>query len=428
MKKFILACFLLLISFFVVNEAYAIVSVKGYYRSNGTYVAPHYRSDPDGIKSNNFSYPGNYNPNTGNITGGTPSYSSPSYSPPSYNYPSYSVPTTPSCPPLSSYDSLSGSCQCWPGYVVGADYLGKQACVSGDSKCTTDYGYGAKYNSSSKKCECGYGYVMSASKCVSEFSYCSDTIGMGLMSRYDSLSGKCECMSGYEYNGSRCTIKSTSYYGVNNGASSGSCPSNSHESLSDSTKCTCDTGYGPNSSKDGCIFISCQENATLSGGKCTCLDGYIMQDAQCITHTDNCKISFGNNVYGTKNVNGDINNSSCYCNTGFEWNIEKTSCMQKEATCPEKANKLNGICYCNAGYYFNSDKTACLKETLKVSYATTPKMINLREKASISSRIIGTTKKDAKYEIVDQTNKDWIKIKLGNKTGWVSKNLIKITN
>jgi hypothetical protein len=30
------------------------VSVRGYYRSNGTYVAPHVRSAPDGIRSNNF--------------------------------------------------------------------------------------------------------------------------------------------------------------------------------------------------------------------------------------------------------------------------------------------------------------------------------------------------------------------------------------
>ena len=30
------------------------VHVKGYYRSDGTYVRPHIRSSPDGIKSNNY--------------------------------------------------------------------------------------------------------------------------------------------------------------------------------------------------------------------------------------------------------------------------------------------------------------------------------------------------------------------------------------
>jgi len=43
------------------------VSVKGYYRKNGTYVSPHHRSSPDGIKSNNWSSEGNVNPYTGTI-------------------------------------------------------------------------------------------------------------------------------------------------------------------------------------------------------------------------------------------------------------------------------------------------------------------------------------------------------------------------
>lgn len=39
--------------------------VKGYTRSDGTYVAPHYRSSPDSSKLNNWSSQGNYNPHTG---------------------------------------------------------------------------------------------------------------------------------------------------------------------------------------------------------------------------------------------------------------------------------------------------------------------------------------------------------------------------
>jgi hypothetical protein len=41
------------------------VSVNGYFRSNGTYVAPHMRSAPDGNFSNNWSAVGNINPYTG---------------------------------------------------------------------------------------------------------------------------------------------------------------------------------------------------------------------------------------------------------------------------------------------------------------------------------------------------------------------------
>lgn len=47
------------------NLASAAVHVRGYYKSNGTYVAPHYRSDPDGSAWNNWSTSGNINPYTG---------------------------------------------------------------------------------------------------------------------------------------------------------------------------------------------------------------------------------------------------------------------------------------------------------------------------------------------------------------------------
>ena len=37
------------------NTASAYVSVNGDFKSNGTYVAPHIRTSPDGYKWNNFS-------------------------------------------------------------------------------------------------------------------------------------------------------------------------------------------------------------------------------------------------------------------------------------------------------------------------------------------------------------------------------------
>jgi hypothetical protein len=66
----------------------AAVRVRGYYRSNGTYVQPHYRSNPDGNFWNNWSTYPNINPYTGAIgTRRTPSYSgSYSWSSPSYNW------------------------------------------------------------------------------------------------------------------------------------------------------------------------------------------------------------------------------------------------------------------------------------------------------------------------------------------------------
>ena len=56
--------------------ARAAVGIRGYYRSNGTYVQPHYRSNPDGNFWNNWSTYPNVNPYTGTTgTRRTPSYS-----------------------------------------------------------------------------------------------------------------------------------------------------------------------------------------------------------------------------------------------------------------------------------------------------------------------------------------------------------------
>lgn len=60
MKKLL---FILLIC--LSSLAIADVHVKGYYRSNGTYVQPHYRSSPNGTVLDNYSTKGNINPYTG---------------------------------------------------------------------------------------------------------------------------------------------------------------------------------------------------------------------------------------------------------------------------------------------------------------------------------------------------------------------------
>jgi hypothetical protein len=45
--------------------AFAQTHVKGYYRANGTYVQPHYRSAPNNTTLDNYSTRGNVNPYTG---------------------------------------------------------------------------------------------------------------------------------------------------------------------------------------------------------------------------------------------------------------------------------------------------------------------------------------------------------------------------
>ncbi|EAI5466740.1 hypothetical protein [Campylobacter sp. RKI_CA19_01116] len=55
----------LLFMSFIGSGLMADVYVNGYYKKDGTYVAPHYRSNPNGYKHDNWSTKGNRNPYTG---------------------------------------------------------------------------------------------------------------------------------------------------------------------------------------------------------------------------------------------------------------------------------------------------------------------------------------------------------------------------
>jgi len=65
MKKLITILIVLASLFTLVGISFADVYVRGYVRRDGTYVQPHWRSDPDTLPYNNWSYPGNVNPYTG---------------------------------------------------------------------------------------------------------------------------------------------------------------------------------------------------------------------------------------------------------------------------------------------------------------------------------------------------------------------------
>ena len=65
MKK-IVVMFIVAVSLLtLIGTAFADVYVRGYSRRDGTYVQPHYRSNPDGNVFNNWSTRGNINPYTG---------------------------------------------------------------------------------------------------------------------------------------------------------------------------------------------------------------------------------------------------------------------------------------------------------------------------------------------------------------------------
>jgi hypothetical protein len=52
---------------FATSKSSTDVHVNGYYRKDGTYVKPYYRTAPDATKLNNFSHCGNTNPYTGKV-------------------------------------------------------------------------------------------------------------------------------------------------------------------------------------------------------------------------------------------------------------------------------------------------------------------------------------------------------------------------
>ncbi|MDL0088780.1 hypothetical protein [Campylobacter gastrosuis] len=56
---------LTLVALFGLNCAFADTYVNGYFKKDGTYVQPHYKSSRDSTTINNYSTKGNYNPYTG---------------------------------------------------------------------------------------------------------------------------------------------------------------------------------------------------------------------------------------------------------------------------------------------------------------------------------------------------------------------------
>ena len=85
MKRLFLTLFLLVVLAVQVQDLSAAVRVRGYSRKDGTYVQPHWRSNPDGNFYNNWSTYPNINPYTG--TTGTKRF--PSY----YHRYSWSLPS-----------------------------------------------------------------------------------------------------------------------------------------------------------------------------------------------------------------------------------------------------------------------------------------------------------------------------------------------
>jgi hypothetical protein len=129
--------------------------------------------------------------------------------------------------------------------------------------------------------------------------------------------GQCFCNEGYVASGNACityTQNCQNKYGVN--------------SYGDKQYCYCSSGYELNSDKTSCVqSLICPANASKVSGSCVCNEGFVLKNGQCITHTTDCKLSFGEHVIGSK---GNAGNSSCNCETGYVWNSTQTACVKIE--------------------------------------------------------------------------------------------------
>src|SRR5207344_1960138 len=90
MRTFAIAILLAIVVVCLVSASavHADVWVNGYTKRNGTVVAPYVRSNPDRIRENNYSYPGNTNPYTGRVAPNTGGYGTTVPVVPMYHVPS----------------------------------------------------------------------------------------------------------------------------------------------------------------------------------------------------------------------------------------------------------------------------------------------------------------------------------------------------
>jgi len=296
MKKYFLGLILLLTFLLPIFNTDAYVNVKGYYKSNGTYVAPHVRSSPNGLKYDNYSYTpsqGLYNSSYGTKGSiwNTPTWATdPDYYIGKSLYDSGST-HTPTYTPTSTYKS-NDDC---PSY--GFAYLGSCYELPSNSKKSSFSGFSCNYSYD----EVGFGL---SKKCLPKVDN-GYRIGDSVFCNYD-----------YQLSYGSC-LKSETNYGSGTGYTSSlnledlmSCPKNSSISFSDYTKCSCDTGYELNSRKDGCKKL---KNKTAKE-----VEKY---------NNKICTTEFGKYSVWDSELNSD-GSVMCECKKNYEWNTGRTSCSK----------------------------------------------------------------------------------------------------
>ena len=261
----------------ILRPANADQYVNGYYRSNGTYVEGYYRSSPDSSPYNNFSYPGNYNPYTGNTAGGNvdtylnnyDTKDSSSIPNPFVDYGSSSS-LKPGDPYACSYPVDSG-CQTESDYQrvysqtqslnsgLSLDVASQPSVLLCRSQITSHQTAINAYNS------CINAWKNNATTNLNNINASSSNglnnlcqRSFGSYSSYDAQNSQCSCASGYRLYDGQC--QSNFYTCVM------TMGANSHYS---STGCQCDDGYYMDTSTYKCVA---QMQADTSVNEYTGLD------------------------------------------------------------------------------------------------------------------------------------------------------------
>jgi len=156
-----------------------------------------------------------------------------------------------------------------------------------------------------------------------------------------------------------------------------SCPSfSTYDSLSSS--CKCDYGYALDGF-GGCEYgnIMCHRKYGYNSSyksyssTCECDYGYVFNSSeQCVSKDDYCQDLYG---YGAKS---NYLSDKCECKSGYEFSGGKCILASNDydfylpatinlptvqkTNCPANASAIGTSCYCNTGYQTNSDKSGCV--------------------------------------------------------------------
>lgn len=126
------------------------VYVKGYTRSDGTYVSPHYRSAPDGVISNNYSCIDDGKCGASSYSG---SYSTPLPS-------SVTTAPSPSCLGNTRWDG--SACVCLSGFTKSST---TDLCITLSTWCAEKYGPRSYFSNSTCYCGSGDSYDQASDSC-----------------------------------------------------------------------------------------------------------------------------------------------------------------------------------------------------------------------------------------------------------------------